>query len=74
MVKADGRVPAALPFERAFVVQLRGDVDIAGGAVRGRIEHLSSGAAAVFDSVEELVAWMRNALGSSAAEVVRRDG
>jgi hypothetical protein len=59
-VEYRGRAP--LPFERAFVVQLRADADVVAGAVSGRAEHLSSGAAAVFDSVEELIAWMAEAI------------
>ncbi|MDX2166846.1 MAG: hypothetical protein SF182_07270 [Deltaproteobacteria bacterium] len=54
---------AALPAERAFVVQLRGDADLARGAVRGRVEHMQSGAAALFESLDQLVACMQEALG-----------
>jgi hypothetical protein len=53
---------APLPAERAFVVQLRADADPAHGVVRGRIEHLTSGAAAVFESVEQLLACMCEAM------------
>jgi len=59
---SDGRPRASLPTERAFVVQLRADADFGSGTVTGRIEHVSSGAAALFDSVEQLVAWMRDAV------------
>ena len=61
-----------LPFERAFVVQLRADADLAAGAVRGRAEHLSSGAAAVFDSVDELLAWMGTTVARAADDRRRR--
>ena len=44
------------------MVQLRADTDFDGGTVAGRIEHVSSGAAALFDSIEELIAWMRDAV------------
>jgi len=37
---------ATLPAERAFVVQLRTDADLASGIVRGRVEHVVSGVAA----------------------------
>jgi hypothetical protein len=57
-----GRPRGSLPAERAFVVQLRADADFANGAVTGRIEHVSSGAAALFDSVEQLIDWMHAAL------------
>jgi hypothetical protein len=59
---SDGRPRGSLPTERAFVVQLRTDADFASGTVTGRIEHVSSGAAALFDSVEQLIAWMRAAV------------
>jgi hypothetical protein len=56
---------AALPAERAFVVQLRADADPVRGRVSGRIEHIVSGAAALFESVEQLVDWMRDAIARS---------
>jgi hypothetical protein len=52
--------------ERAFVVQLRADADLGSGVVSGRIEHMSSGAAALFDSVEQLIAWMRDAVARTS--------
>ena len=51
----------SLPAGRAFVVQLRADADLARGVVRGRVEHVVSGVAALFDSVEQLLARMRDA-------------
>jgi hypothetical protein len=57
---------AALPAARAFVVQLRADADLERGVLRGRLEHLTSGVAAVFESAEELVARMREALQPGA--------
>ena len=53
---------AALPVERAFVIQLRADADLDHGLVRGRLEHLTSGAAAVFESAEELLARMQEVM------------
>ena len=58
---------APLPVERAFVVQLRADADPGNGAMKGRIEHVSSGAAALFDSAEQLVAWMQHAITRNAS-------
>lgn len=58
----DGRPRPPLPAERAFVVQLRADADLGRGAISGRIEHVSSGTAALFDSVDELIAWMHAAI------------
>jgi hypothetical protein len=53
---------AALPAERAFVVQLRGDANLGRGPIRGRVEHVHSGAAALFESLEQLLACMQDAL------------
>ena len=63
---------AALPAERAFVVQLRADADLARGLVRGRLEHLTTGAAAVFESIDELIRCMRDAMAPRPA--IRPDG
>jgi hypothetical protein len=49
-----------LPAERAFVIQLRADANLARGIVRGRVEHVLSGAAAHFDSLEQLLGCMRD--------------
>jgi hypothetical protein len=51
---------AGLPAERAFVIQLRADADLERGIVRGRLEHVLSGAAAQFESVEQLIGGMRD--------------
>ena len=64
---------AALPAERAFVVQLRADADLARGIVRGRLEHLTTGAAAVFESIDELIRCMRDAMAPRPA-TTRPDG
>jgi hypothetical protein len=58
---------AALPADRAFVVQLRADADVARGVVSGRVEHVSSGVAALFESVEQLVDCMRDAVARHGA-------
>lgn len=65
--RAAARDRATLPVERAFVVQLRADADLARGVVRGRVEHLTSGNAALFESLADLVAEMDRALRASAA-------
>jgi hypothetical protein len=56
-----------LPAERAFVIQLRADADLARGIVRGRIEHVLSGAAAQFDSLEQLIGCMRDVVARRTA-------
>ena len=47
---------------RAFVVQLREHSDVERGQWTGRVEHVASGQAAHFQSVEELLAFMARVL------------
>jgi hypothetical protein len=63
----DGRPRKPLPADRAFVVQLRADSDLGRDAISGRIEHVSSGSAALFDSVEVLLEFIRGAIGQARA-------
>lgn len=72
MTPSDTPIRATLPAERAFVVQLRADADPAGGVVRGRIEHVVSGAASLFDSVEQLVDWMSDVVARSTGSSADR--
>jgi len=51
----------ALPTDRAFVVQVRADSDPTHG-VRGRIEHIASGAAETFETLQELGSFLARAL------------
>jgi len=51
----DRHDPGRLSPDRAFVVQLRGRT---GGAFSGRVEHVTSGEAAHFESAEELLAFL----------------
>ncbi|MGH7966476.1 MAG: hypothetical protein ACRERD_32400 [Candidatus Binatia bacterium] len=48
-----------LPPQYAFVVQLRMGAERLTGPLTGRVEHITSGDATRFTSVEELVAFMR---------------
>jgi hypothetical protein len=64
-MQSQGPDRSALPADRAFVVQLRADADPACGVVSGRVEHIVSGASAPFDSLEQLVDWMRDAVTPS---------
>jgi len=52
----------ALPAWRAFVVQFTREREDLPGAFSGRIEHLSSGRQARFESPEELVVTLRRLL------------
>ncbi len=58
--KLEDRSPL-LP-HRAFVVQLRTEADVAEGRVEGRVEHVVSGQATHFASVEELLIFMAQVL------------
>lgn len=59
---------AALPAERAFVIQFRAQPD-GGDLFVGRVEHMASGAACRFGSVEELVAFVGKVLAPAARAV-----
>jgi hypothetical protein len=43
---------------RSFRIQFRAEADIAGGVCAGRIEHLRSGDAAHFSTIEELLSFV----------------
>ena len=46
------------PTQRAFVVQVHADAEVGQGQVWGRVEHIVSGQATRFQSVETLVRFM----------------
>jgi len=48
----------------AFVVQFRADTDVERGACTGRVEHVVSGQATHFQSLEELLAFMARVLAT----------
>jgi len=56
-----------LPPDRAFVVQLRAQGDAGAELFVGRVEHITSGAAARFDSAEGLLTFVTRVLSSAAA-------
>jgi len=57
----------ALPIRRAFVVQLHAETDLAQGLIRGRVEHVVSGQAARFQTLEELLAFLSRTLQAASA-------
>jgi hypothetical protein len=61
-VKQEGEHDRRLPAERAFVVQLLATAEVASGGLEGRVEHVVSGQAAHFHSLEELLAFMTRVL------------
>ena len=57
---------------RAFVVQFRPETAIARGCVTGRVEHVVSGQATHFGSLEELLAFVERVLATVRAPPRRR--
>jgi len=53
---------SSLPTNQAFVVQFHTDTDAEKGRLKGRTEHLVSGQATHFESVEELVEFITRVL------------
>jgi hypothetical protein len=56
----------SLPTNRAFVVQLHADVEVEKGPFFGRVEHVVSGEATHFDSVEALMAFITQVLAAQS--------
>jgi hypothetical protein len=54
--------PADLSVHRAFVVQFRADTVVEQGYLTGRVEHVVSGQATDFQSLETLLAFMARVL------------
>jgi hypothetical protein len=54
--------PGLLSVARAFVVQFDSHTDVARGQLAGRIEHVVSGQAALFHSLETLLAFVAQIL------------
>jgi hypothetical protein len=67
--KTYGKLQAESPLSpyRAFVVQFRTETDIARGCVTGRVEHVVSGQATHFASIEELLAFIGRVLSTIRA-------
>jgi hypothetical protein len=54
----------ALPAERAFVVQFRAEAAVEPGSTLGRVEHVVSGQATHFHTLEELLVFMERVLAA----------
>ena len=63
---------APLSVHRAFVVHFRTSTDIAQGQIAGRVEHVLSGQATHFASLEELLAFMARVLAPVRAPPRRK--
>jgi hypothetical protein len=53
-----------LPAQRAFLLQVHAEAEVALGHLAGRVEHVASGHATHFASAEELLAFMARVLTS----------
>ena len=62
-----------LPMERAFVIQLHAEAEVSQRRLAGRVEHVLSGQAAHFDTLEDLLWFIERVLitlrGEPADEV-----
>ena len=67
---AEGQAP--LSVHRAFVVHFRTSTDIAQGQIAGRVEHVVSGQATHFASLEELLAFITRVLAKVRAPPRRK--
>jgi len=61
-ITSDSTAESRLPVQRAFVVQLHATTVVAQGQLTGRVEHVLSGQAAHFDTLDELLAFMARVL------------
>ena len=66
-MKPSAENPFALSPHRAFVVQFRAETDIEQGRCTGRVEHVVSGQAMQFHSLEELLAFTARVLATVRA-------
>ena len=64
--------PSALSPHRAFVVQFRAETDVEHGRCTGRVEHVVSGQATHFDSLEGLLGFIAQVLATVRAPPRRR--
>ena len=59
--------PPSLSPHRAFVVQFRAETDVVAGHLVGRVEHIVSGQATTFQTLENLLAFMARVLAEHRA-------
>jgi hypothetical protein len=71
-VKPPAEAPSALSPHRAFVVQFRAETEVGQGRCTGRVEHVVSGQATRFASLEELVAFIAQVLATVRAPPHRK--
>ena len=61
-----------LSIHRAFVVQFHLDVDIGNGPINGRVEHIVSGQATLFQSLEGLMIFIDRLLRETRHDASER--
>jgi hypothetical protein len=66
----EGQAPVSV--RRAFVVHFRTNSDVTHGRVAGRVEHIASGQATHFASLEELLAFIARVLATIRAPPHRK--
>jgi hypothetical protein len=71
-VQPPTEAPSALSPHRVFVVQFRAETDIEQGHYTGRVEHVVSGQATRFASLEELLAFIAQVLAAIRAPPRRK--
>ncbi len=71
-VKPPAEAPSALSPHRAFVVQFRAETEVGQGLCTGRVEHVVSGQATCFASLEELLAFIAQVLATVRAPPHRK--
>ena len=64
----------SLPTNHAFVVQFRAETELERGRCTGRVEHVVSGQATHFASLEELLAFMARVLTAVRAPHRKNSG
>jgi len=63
---------ASLSVHRAFVVEFHAEADLPAGRVLGRVEHIVSGRATLFQSQEMLLAFMAQVLREVRGDSAQR--
>ena len=71
-MKPPSEDPSSLSPYRAFVVQFRAETEVEHGCCTGRVEHVVSGQATHFDSLEGLLGFIAQVLATVRAPPYRK--
>jgi hypothetical protein len=74
LVKLSADTSHPLPAQNAFLVQVHAEAEVAQRRLAGRVEHVVSGQATHFASVEELLAFMARVLTPLRSPRAEREG